>query len=210
MTELKSLHDYHWTDFPDLINCILMDQVKLFALINADEATYFIPEEDPEAIRGVISGRYGICGINRVISHLEQIYKIESDPEQVIRPGPHKIPLRRFISPHGELGVVGRGFDPAPHDPFQLDPMFIPFSRILAEDNNAKSQIPSCDINTPEHKAMVAVHNEFWADGTGAPQDAIWTWIDQEFKHLKLGKVRTQYIERFCRPENRREGRRAK
>ena len=75
-----------------------------------------------------------------------------------------------------------------------------------------------CHLNTPEHKVMVAVQNEFWEDGTGAPQEAIRVWIKENFKDLKLGNNRKlgdsitkiEYIERFCRPRDKREGRRPK
>ena len=149
MTESKLLHEYKWTEFPGLIDCISRKQVKLFARITADESTFFIPEEDSEARRKAESGQYEIYDTAPVMSALEETHRQESNsrgglaynfnPESIPDFSQDKVELKCVISPDGERGVLGCGS--SPKDP--LDPMLIPFSRIRVENIPEKGNTES-------------------------------------------------------------------
>ena len=159
MTESKLLHKYRWSEFPDLVGCILMKQVKLFALISADETTYFTPEEDSRAMRKAESGQYEIYDTGPVMSALDEIHRRESGskgPTWDFNPGvpqdfsQQKITLKCVTSPDSEQGMLGHGS--SPEDP--LDPMVITFSRIRVENITSMNQLEKEPIASGAEMAL--------------------------------------------------------
>ena len=203
MTERKSLYDYKESEFPDLIRLILMEQVKLFALISADDQTFLLSENDKnesgqyEKYRSAKSGQYEICEIKQLISSLEQIHSSGFDPDPFVRPAPYEIELFKFISPDGDRCKVGSSI-------FPFKSMEIPFTRIIVQDNPAKSQISGYEINTPEYLAIHDVFGEFWANGKkGEKKTHVVDWIRNKYG---FSRKTAEVIDTICRPENRRVG----
>ena len=198
-------------------NDIILKRVTLFAIISATEITYFTPNEEPEAMRKAESGRYEIYKTTPVIDMLEEVYSLESDTKHVRRDfSPHELSLRWVTSPDGEQGWVGLGSSPAYIDYFfnhnlkpeePPDQLKIPFTRILVKDNPTNKKISEYEINTPEFAAVLDVWEKYWANGKpGITKDA----LILELKGQGFSTPSAKAIDRVCRPEHARKGRRAK
>ena len=213
---------------PYPINDIIQKRLKLTALILSRPDLYFLPEailagsdirtsveNERLALRNrqpSIDGNYELTGISSIVNELESLSG--------------RSPLNRSLavaglkSPDGVAGclIIIEKWERLGHMRTRPQLASIPLNRILVKAIHSMDQMNECQIGTPEHQVMVAVHNEFWADGKGAPQGHIRKWIRANFKDLKLGNnwklgnsnTKIEYIERFCRPKTKRKGRRLK
>lgn len=193
----RTLADYGPSEYPELVNLILLQEVKLIALMSNDVIHDPIPTpESTTEVRGPLE----IVGIDQVARFLESIYqKNQARKEDRFAVG-HIIPSHlNFLPP--ELGSKTVQFDDSQSTDFDHAIVALPLQRILIQ---VVDEAQAVSIDTPEYRAIVAVHNEFWADGKdGGKKVVILDWINT---HFDFSKKTSDVIDTICRPESRRPG----